>query len=111
MMLVAALLCLLAAVSADRERTWSEKSWKVHQDTGVVTMILEKQPSDHRPQVHTGWYPATLSKDHSDVKSWAMLDHEGETYLVGSKEEMKGHALPSEEQQLLVFKVEGKVKS
>merc|ERR1711988_1626259 len=92
---------------------WSETSWQVDKETGDVVMELEASedsPDGADDPSKSKWYDATVSKDHSDVKSWAMLNNGDQTYLVGSKKHMKDDAFPKEKQNLIVFKVTQKFK-
>lgn len=105
-----AVLALSQATEVEKKKkrksaAWPESAWKIDKSTGNIAVHLKATKS--ASQAPNEWYTATNSAPHG-LKSFANLNNEnGETYLVGSKQLKSGPALPSREEEVVLFKVDG----
>merc|ERR1711990_956019 len=111
-MKVFASLLLVAAVCAKSH----DKGWNLNEKDGSIMVTMKESLGDKMPdkmsaKTAKSWENSIKglgSPEKLGVKSWAMLEKDGQQFLVGSKktaEEMKSQP-PSKEDHLLVFSAE-----
>merc|ERR1711907_353227 len=111
-MKVFASLLLVAAVCAKSH----DKGWNLNEKDGTIMVTMKESLGDKMPdkmsaKTAKSWENSIKglgSPEKLGVKSWAMLEKDGQQFLVGSKktaEEMKSQP-PSQKDHLLVFSAE-----
>merc|ERR1719199_2430860 len=109
-----AILLAVAQLALGREDlgSWTDDSWKV--SDGKIEVSMKKIEGDatklkEAPKIQ--WWPTSNTKAQG-ARSYAMLqDKNKEYYLVFSKKEMKGTALPGKNDEVAVYKYSDKSMS